>query len=130
MNNKLTNNTKNTTKIGLRAERLACSWLESKGLVLIERNVRTRFFELDIIMQDDETIVFCEVKYRASQFYGGGVGAMTHDKQRRLSIGAMCWLMEQGKWEHPVRFDVIEVIGVGPTVKIIHHADCFVAEMR
>ena len=120
--------TKNTTRVGQRAERLAEQWLESKGLKLIERNARTRFFELDLIMQDAQEIVFVEVKYRKNARYGGGVGAMSADKQRRLSVGALCWLTEQGLWEKPVRFDVVEVLGEGSNLQVIHYPDCFVVE--
>lgn len=117
--NKLT-----ATGLGLRAERFAQEWLEAKGLVLIEHNARTRFFELDLVMLDGEVVVFVEVKYRRSQAFGGGVGAMTADKQRRLSVGALCWLTEQGLMHRPVRFDFIEVIGVGSQARIIHTPDC------
>ncbi len=119
---------KNTTRVGQRAERLAEAWLVSKGLAPRERNVRTRFFELDLVMEDGEVLVFVEVKYRLNSFYGGGIGAITADKRRRLSVGALCWLTEQGLWERPVRFDVIEVIGTGPEMKIIHHEDCFAVD--
>ena len=119
---------KDTTRVGQRAERLAEQWLESKGLILIERNARSRFFELDLIMQDKQEIVFVEVKYRRDAHYGGGVGAMTADKQRRLSVGALCWLTEQGMWEKPVRFDVIEVLGEGTDLHVVHYPDCFVVE--
>lgn len=39
-------------------------------------------------MKDSETLVFVEMKYRESDLYGGDVGVITADKQRRLSIGA------------------------------------------
>lgn len=119
---------KNPTRVGNRAEQLAAQWLETMGLQLIERNARTRFFELDLIMQEGETIVFVEVKYRKNDRYGGGVGAMSADKQRRLSVGALCWLSEQGQWEKPVRFDVVEVLGEGSNLQVIHYPDCFVVE--
>jgi len=118
-----------TTKTGKRAEVLAANWLIAKGLRLIEQNVRTRFFELDLIMEEGELIVFVEVKYRSQAGYGGGVGAITAEKQRRITVGALCWLAERDMFERPVRFDVIEVIGDGPHDKIMHFPDCFMTDI-
>jgi len=118
----------NTTKIGKRAEVLACGWLEAKGMKLMESNVRTRFFELDLIMLDGKTIVFIEVKYRSQLGYGGGIGAITKDKQRRITVGALCWLAERNYMHRTVRFDVIEIIGNGPREKIMYVADCFITD--
>lgn len=118
----------NTTQVGARAEALARSWLEVKGFVLLEANVRTRFFELDLVMQDGEAVVFVEVKYRASRAYGGGLGAITPDKQRRITVGALCWMADNNFLHTPVRFDVVEVIGDGPHDRILHFEDCFCSD--
>ena len=72
----------NTTAIGSKAEEKARTWLERNGWVCLEQNARTRFFELDLVMKDGDTTVFVEVKYRKSNDYGGGVGAISRDKQR------------------------------------------------
>ncbi len=114
-----------TTRIGKRAEVLAQKWYEARGYRLLEQNVRTRFFELDLILEKGDIIVFVEVKYRASPHYGGGIGAITADKQRRVTVGALCWLADMNLMSHPVRFDVIEVISDGPYEKIMHLEDCF-----
>ena len=52
------------------AEQLACDWLGKHGLNLHARNFRSRYGEIDLIMQDGNCLVFIEVKYRKNNFYG------------------------------------------------------------
>lgn len=113
-----------TTAIGARAEEKARTWLEKNGWVCLEQNARTRFFELDLVMKDGDTTVFVEVKYRKSNDYGGGVGAITRDKQRRLIAGAQAWLAEKKLWDEPVRFDVMIFRESSSGVKLQHLKDC------
>ena len=114
----------NTTAIGSKVEDKARKWLERNGWICLEQNARTRFFELDLVMKDGETTVFVEVKYRRNNDYGGGVGAISRDKQRRLIEGAQAWLAEKKLWDSPVRFDVM-VFREGTTgLKLQHLKDC------
>lgn len=53
---------RNRKKLGQDGETLACDYLKRKGYKIITRNFRCRNGEIDIIAQDKETIVFCEVK--------------------------------------------------------------------
>jgi putative endonuclease len=114
----------NTTAIGNKAEEKARTWLERNGWVCLEQNARTRFFELDLVMKDGDTTVFVEVKYRKSNDYGGGVGAISRDKQRRLIAGAQVWLAEKKLWDEPVRFDVMIFRETSSGVKLQHLKDC------
>ena len=50
--------------LGSRGEDLAAEFLESAGLVVLERNFRCARGELDIIARDGDTAVFVEVKTR------------------------------------------------------------------
>ena len=52
------------------AEQLACDWLAKHGLNLHARNFRSRYGEIDLIIQDGNCLVFIEVKYRKNNFYG------------------------------------------------------------
>lgn len=69
---------------GARAESQAAEWLKGKGLKLLERNVRSRFGEIDLVMEDGTTLVFVEVRYRSRDDYGGAVASVTPAKQARL----------------------------------------------
>ena len=61
-----------TRQAGAHWEKTAESWLLEQGLSLLQRNFSSRLGEIDLIMEDDKTIVFVEVRYRKSDHYGGG----------------------------------------------------------
>ncbi len=72
---------KNTTAVGMRAEDLAAQYLVQHGYEILQRNFKNRFSELDIIAKNTEYICCIEVKYRNSDDYGGGLGAISADKK-------------------------------------------------
>ena len=98
--------------IGLGYERLALNYLRQSGLVFIQKNIRYRFGELDLVMRDNETIVFIEVKYRATNTFGGALSSVTYQKQQRLEKAALAWLAEHNRSDmEPCRFDLVAITG-------------------
>lgn len=90
------------------AEQMACDFLKAKGLRIIEKNFRTRRGEIDLIMQDNETLVFVEVRYRRQNRFGGPEETITASKCARILSAATTWLQEHhGGQEPPARFDAI-----------------------
>ena len=57
--------------VGLHYERQAEKYLQQQGLNLILRNYQCKVGEIDLIMRDQKTLVFVEVRYRRSNHYGG-----------------------------------------------------------
>lgn len=110
-------------EIGALGEQLAVEHLNSLGLVVLDRNWRCRYGELDIIAADDatRTAIFVEVKTRTSDQFGGVEQAVTPGKVRRLRRLAGLWLAGQdGSWA-AVRIDVIGVrIGRQRSPEITH----------
>ncbi len=110
-------------EIGALGEQLAVEHLSSLGLVVLARNWRCRYGELDVIATDEanRTAVFVEVKTRTSDQFGGVEQAVTPDKVRRLRRLAGLWLAGQdGSWA-TVRIDVIGVrIGRQRSPEITH----------
>ena len=110
-------------EIGALGEQLAVEHLSSLGLVVLARNWRCRYGELDIIATDEanRTAVFVEVKTRTTDQFGGVEQAVTPDKVRRLRRLAGLWLAGQdGSWA-AVRIDVIGVrIGRQRSPEISH----------
>ena len=96
----------NNRLTGKKAEDVACSFLQKQGLILIERNYQCRFGEIDLIMEDNETTVFVEVRYRKSTKFGSAVDTVDKNKQRKLVFTANHFLQK-----HPIttasRFDVV-----------------------
>lgn len=97
---------------GRDAERRACEHLGHCGLTLIERNYRTPFGEIDLIMQHQQTIVFVEVRYRRSQEYGAPAETIDLRKQAKLRATAAHYLQRhKSAARKPCRFDVVAISG-------------------
>ena len=100
----------NKTERGAMYERIALAYLEQKGLRGLAQNVRAAGAEIDIVMRDpDGSIVFVEVRARASARFGGAAASVGPVKRARLRRAAAAWLL---RWRGPVpacRFDVVDV---------------------
>lgn len=77
--------------------------------------------DIDIVARCDDLIVFCEVKSRKSDRYGGGVAAVTPSKQAQVRRLAESWLRAAGSPVADVRFDVIAIDGV----RLTHYEQAF-----
>ena len=95
---------------GKNAEQRARRYLEQQGLRLLESNYRCSRGEIDLIMQDQETLVFVEVRYRKSDTYGSAVETVTRSKQNRLVTAARHYL-QQHRSNTACRFDVVGITG-------------------
>ena len=110
-------------QLGALGEQLAVDHLQSRGLVVLARNWRCRYGELDVVAADMpmRTVVFVEVKTRTSEQFGGLAQAVTADKVRRLRRLATLWLAQQDTGWAAIRIDVIGVrIGRRRTPEITH----------
>jgi putative endonuclease len=110
------NTTQTTKSRGDAAEDQALAYLQQQGLRLLQRNYRTPGRgggEIDLIMQlPDSTVVFVEVRQRASRRFGGAAASVGNVKQRRIIWAARHYLM---RWRSlpPTRFDVVVVEAEG-----------------
>jgi putative endonuclease len=77
---------------------------------VIARNVRLPGGEIDVIARDRDTIVFVEVKARASQRYGSALSAVDARKRRTLRALAADWLQIAAPGAR-ARFDVVTIDG-------------------
>ena len=97
---------------GDAAEAAALAMLQARGLQLLARNAASRGGELDLVMRDGTTVVFVEVRYRASQRYGGGAASVDAGKRRRLVHAARAFLAGHPQMaDAPCRFDVVDADG-------------------
>ncbi len=95
---------------GSDAELIALSYLQGCGLMLAARNYRCRFGEIDLVMTEDKTLVFVEVRMRASDTFGGAAASITAAKKTKLLRTARHYL--SGLNHGPAcRFDVILITG-------------------
>jgi putative endonuclease len=96
--------------IGQAGEDAALDWLQQRRLELVERNFRCKGGEIDLIMQDGDTLVFVEVRKRADKQHGGAAASITPAKQKRLIAAAQHYL-QRYRMPPACRFDVVAIDG-------------------
>lgn len=106
--------------IGTDKEIRARAFLESQGLRLVASNFRCRVGEIDLIMHDADTLVFVEVRFRASMRFGGALVSVDMAKQRRL-IATAGYFLQQRSLNLPCRFDIL-AFGGGERIDWIRDA--------
>ncbi len=98
-------------EIGDLGECIACAELRARGGKVLYRNYRgPKGGEVDIVLRDNDTLVFVEVKTRTSKGFGRPLDAVNVAKQELIERGANSWLHLLGRRDMPWRFDVVEVI--------------------
>ncbi len=93
------------------AEDLALAYLERQGFVLEQRNFNCRYGEIDLLMWDQNYLVFVEVRYRASMNYGGALESIDHFKQSKLRRAAEFYLVNTKRNDCACRFDILCITG-------------------
>lgn len=95
-------------------ERLAADYLSAQGLSLVARNFTCKAGEIDLIMRQGQYWVFVEVKYRASNAYGGALAAITRSKQLKVIRAVQLYRQLHRLGDQPCRIDVLAIEGRGP----------------
>ena len=91
---------------------MAESFLLARGLKTLHRNFQVRSGEIDLVMLDDEILVFTEVRYRGNSGHGSGAESVTWTKQRRIVSAARQFLDRHAQHaRRPCRFDVVSIGG-------------------
>lgn len=98
--------------LGRAAEAAAARFLERQGCRILTTNFRAKGGELDLVAEDGAVLAIVEVRYRASDRYGGAAASITHAKRARI-VRASRFLLATNPplAKLPVRFDVVEVSG-------------------
>jgi putative endonuclease len=96
--------------VGAYGERVAERFLVEAGLVVLERNWRCPFGEIDIVARDGDCLVVCEVKTRSSAAFGHPVEAVTAVKAGRLRVLAVEWVKTRGVRPRRIRIDLVAVL--------------------
>ena len=96
-------------RLGRLGEQLAAEYLQGRGYEVIERNVRRREGEIDLVAVRDGTLVFVEVKLRTPGPMGGAVEAVTSTKRRRLRELAGAYAAEHPELPSDLRIDVVAI---------------------
>jgi putative endonuclease len=99
--------------IGDAAEQRALSYLEARGLRVVQRNFRCRFGEIDLIMEDLDCLVVVEVRYRSANRFATAAATVGPAKQGKLVRSASLFTAWNRRFANaPIRFDIIAIDAV------------------
>ena len=107
-------------ELGRWGEDLATEYLRSKDYVIIDRDWHSGHRDLDIIAEDDDVVVFVEVKTRRNNIFGDPEEAIDFRKQRSLQL-AINHYVKANRIRKEIRFDIIAVTGTPETKPDIRH---------
>lgn len=107
--------------LGRRGEALAAEYLESLGMLIVERNWRCPDGEIDIVALDGDALVIAEVKTRRSLAYGHPFEAVGSDKLARLHRLGSAWCRDHELRMPLRRVDIIAVLDDGVCEPTLEH---------
>lgn len=108
-------------ELGRHGEQLATDHLEARGYRILDRNWRCSQGELDLVAEDDGTLVFVEVKTRSGIGFGDPAEAVTPRKLARIGRLAGAWCAEHRPRSRRMRVDVVGiVVPPGGEVRLQH----------
>lgn len=110
--------------LGWKGEDIACDHLIKTGYTIITRNWLFDRYEIDIIAEDEEYIIFVEVKTRSNNIWGNPEEAVSEAKIKRI-VEAADFYIKYYDIAKSARFDVIAITLSANSVKIKHFDDAF-----
>lgn len=108
---------------GKEGEEIAVNFLKNKGYTILEQNFRTGQLELDLITQQNDCLVFVEVRLRKNADFGYPEQSMGKAKVTAVKRAAEAY-MRKSNWLGDVRFDFIAIVQQ-PFLEIEHFEDAF-----
>jgi putative endonuclease len=96
---------------GYSAEHTAEQYLRRQGLRSITRNYACRYGEIDLIMQENDCMIFIEVRMRNNPDFGLGIETVNLAKQQRIRKTAQHFLQFKQQYDKiPCRFDLVGIL--------------------
>jgi putative endonuclease len=108
-------------KTGAKGEQLASDYLTLKGYEILEKNWRSGRFEIDIIAEHNNILVFIEVKTRSTDYYGYPEESVTDTKQEHILKAAEDYVILHNI-NKEIRFDIVSVI-INSNIEKIYHIE-------
>ena len=102
-----------TRLLGRWGEALVAEYLRRRGFRLLAAGWQCRYGEIDLIAEDEQYILFTEVKLRKSAAFAPARAFVDRRKQARLRTTAELYLAQFPTGRQP-RFDVAEVYAEKP----------------
>lgn len=111
--------------LGRQGEQMAEQFLRARGYVLVARNYRCAYGEIDLVVRDRDTLVFVEVRTQSGPTFGDPLESVTQRKQRQIVKAALHYVVRHRVENHPLRFDVIGISWNNAAPQIVHVKEAF-----
>ena len=115
--------------LGQKGEDVAADYLKTAGFKILFRNWKWGKHEIDIIAENDDFIIFAEVKTRSADFQMHPVSAVNREKQKSIIMAANGYL-QKFSIDKEGRFDIITIIKTADSYKIDHIEAAFYPTLR
>ena len=115
----------NSRSTGLQGEEIASRYLTKKGYKIITRNYHGEHFEIDIVAEYGNMIVFCEVKTSRTDRFGPSISWVTPGKIKHITRAASDYIATHDTKDRSFRFDVIGLDVREGKIKINHIENAF-----
>jgi putative endonuclease len=116
-------------ELGQTGEDIAAGYLKKKGYKILRKNWKSGRLEVDIIAENNEFLIFVEVKTRSADFKVHPVDSVSREKQRSLILAADNFI----KWNDTgkeCRFDIVTVIRDKNNFEVDHIENAFYPTLR
>lgn len=111
--------------LGRQGEQAAERFLQTQGYAIVARNYRCVYGEIDLVAQEQETVVFVEVRTHSGPTFGDPLESVTRRKQRQIAKAALHYAIRHHVENHPLRFDVIGISWNDAAPQIVHVKGAF-----
>lgn len=109
-------------RLGKHGEDIAVQYLQHQGFLILERNFKARYGEIDIIAVIDNTLIFIEVKTRIGEKYGKPEEAITEWKLREVKLTSEYYRLLHPDLPEHCRIDAVAIsLDDGMEMKYINH---------
>lgn len=116
----------NSHSTGIQGEEVASRYIVKKGYRILERNYRCEHYEIDIIAEHGNIIVFIEVKTARTKRFGPSIMWVTPEKIKHISRAAEEYIATHDTNGFSFRFDVIGLEVKGGKTQINHIENAFI----
>lgn len=104
--------TRRRRQAGRLGESMAAAYLTRRGFLVVDRNVHSRYGEIDLVCRGPEDMppwVFVEVRTYRSTGFGHPEQSLTPRKINRLRRLALAYLAAAGRSGDPFRLDAVTI---------------------
>lgn len=114
----------NNVELGVFGETLAEKFLRNKGYKILDKNVRFKKWEADIIALHGDQLVVVEVKTRQTAEIGEPWRAVTRSKQKQIIQVANFYVCSKNI-DRDTRFDIVSIVHNSYRTQIEHLENAF-----